>query len=72
VPDLTAEFVWRYELPMFTLLPLAAGLGWTRLLGPRIQPGEIQTGEIQTGEIQTGEIQPGETQSGTTATPRID
>jgi hypothetical protein len=67
VPDLTAEFVWRYELPMFTLLPLAAGLGWTRLLGPR-----IQTGEIQTGEIQGGEIQPGETQSGTTATPRID
>jgi hypothetical protein len=41
VPDLTAEFVWRYELPMFTLLPLAAGLGWTRLRGPRIQPGEI-------------------------------
>ena len=39
VPDLTAEFVWRYELPMVTMLPLAAALGWTRLRGaPEAQP----------------------------------
>ncbi|WP_151082214.1 hypothetical protein [Nocardioides cynanchi] len=40
VPDLTAEFVWRYELPMFTMLPLAAALGWTRLRrAPLARPG---------------------------------
>jgi hypothetical protein len=40
VPDLTAEFVWRYELPVVTMLPLAAALGWTRLRSaPESQPG---------------------------------
>ncbi len=56
VPDFTAEFVWRYELPMFTLLPLGAALGWTRLRGPGTLPDE----------------RPAPTQPGTTATPRID
>ncbi len=31
VPDLTAEFVWRYQLPAVVLLPVAAALSWTRL-----------------------------------------
>jgi hypothetical protein len=43
VPDLTAEFVWRYELPMFTMLPLGAALAWTRLRAPRPQPGTTAT-----------------------------
>lgn len=31
MPDLTAEFVWRYQLPAVVLLPAAAALSWTRL-----------------------------------------
>jgi hypothetical protein len=31
VPDATAEFVWRYQLPAVVLLPMTAALGWTRL-----------------------------------------
>jgi 4-amino-4-deoxy-L-arabinose transferase-like glycosyltransferase len=31
IPDVTAQFVWRYQLPLVTLLPLAAALAWTRL-----------------------------------------
>ena len=31
VPDATAEFVWRYQLPALVLLPMSAALGWTRL-----------------------------------------
>lgn len=31
VPDVTAQFVWRYQLPLVVLLPLSAALGWTRL-----------------------------------------
>jgi 4-amino-4-deoxy-L-arabinose transferase-like glycosyltransferase len=31
VPDATAEFVWRYQLPLVVLLPMSAALGWTRL-----------------------------------------
>lgn len=31
VPDVTAEFVWRYQLPAVALLPAAAALGWTAL-----------------------------------------
>ena len=30
-PTLTAEFVWRYQLPLLVLLPVAAALAWTRL-----------------------------------------
>ena len=30
VPDVTAQFVWRYQLPLVTLLPISAALGWTR------------------------------------------
>jgi hypothetical protein len=33
VPDLTAEFVWRYQLPGLVLLPAAAVLGYTALRG---------------------------------------
>jgi hypothetical protein len=43
VPDVTAEFVWRYELPTFTMLPMAAALAWTRLRAPRRQPGTTAT-----------------------------
>jgi hypothetical protein len=35
VPDVTAEFVWRYQLPLVVLLPLSAALGWTRLRAVR-------------------------------------
>jgi hypothetical protein len=38
VPDVTAQFVWRYQLPLVVLLPLSAALGWTRLRGPVDQP----------------------------------
>jgi hypothetical protein len=31
VPDLTAQFVWRYTLPMMTLVPPAAALAWVQL-----------------------------------------
>ena len=43
VPDVTAEFVWRYQLPLVTMLPLSAALGWTRLRRPRRQPGTTAT-----------------------------
>jgi hypothetical protein len=33
VPDVTAQFVWRYQLPLVVVLPLSAALGWTRLRG---------------------------------------
>jgi hypothetical protein len=44
VPDVTAEFVWRYQLPLVTLIPLSAALGWTRVRG-RVdgQPGTTAT-----------------------------
>jgi hypothetical protein len=35
VPDVTAQFVWRYQLPLVTMLPLSAALGWTRIRGQR-------------------------------------
>jgi hypothetical protein len=31
VTDVTAEFVWRYQLPALVLVPMAAALAWTRL-----------------------------------------
>jgi len=42
VPDVTAEFVWRYQLPAVVLLPAAAALGWTRLRA-RQAPGTVAT-----------------------------
>ena len=39
-PDVTAEFNWRYQLPMVVLLPISAALAWTRLRG---QPGTTAT-----------------------------
>lgn len=35
VPGLTAQFVWRYQLPALVLLPAAAALAWTALRGGR-------------------------------------
>ena len=35
VPDMTLEFVWRYQLPSIVLIPVAAALGWTRLRAAR-------------------------------------
>ena len=37
-PDVTAEFVWRYQLPAILLVPMAAALGWARLRAPRQVP----------------------------------
>ncbi len=34
LPDLTAQFTWRYQLPAIVLLPVAAALAWTRVRGP--------------------------------------
>jgi hypothetical protein len=34
-PDVTAEFVWRYQIPAILLVPMAAALGWARLRAPR-------------------------------------
>jgi hypothetical protein len=31
VPDVTAQFTWRYQLPLLGLLPLSAAASWTRL-----------------------------------------
>ncbi|HEX5089946.1 MAG TPA: phospholipid carrier-dependent glycosyltransferase [Nocardioides sp.] len=41
-PDVTAEFVWRYQLPAILLVPMAAALGWTRMRSPR-QEGTAAT-----------------------------
>lgn len=38
-PDFTAEFTWRYQLPLVILLPIGAALAWTRLR----QPGTTAT-----------------------------
>jgi 4-amino-4-deoxy-L-arabinose transferase-like glycosyltransferase len=38
IPDVTAQFVWRYQLPLVTMLPLSAALGWTRLRSTATQP----------------------------------
>ena len=35
IPDVTAQFVWRYQLPLVVVLPLSAALGWTRLRSDR-------------------------------------
>jgi hypothetical protein len=43
VPDASAEFVWRYQLPLVVLLPMSAALAWTRLRG---QPGTTATPRI--------------------------
>jgi hypothetical protein len=34
-PDVTAEFVWRYQLPAVLLVPMAAAVGWSRLQARR-------------------------------------
>lgn len=45
VPDVTAQFVWRYTLPMLTLVPPAAALAWMQLRGPRAgDPGDPENG----------------------------
>jgi len=42
LPDLTAEFTWRYQLPAVLLVPVAAALGWERLRARR-QSGTTAT-----------------------------
>jgi len=45
IPDVTAQFVWRYQLPLVTILPLSAALAWTRLKpGPAPAPPPAPTG----------------------------
>lgn len=45
-PAVTAQFVWRYQLPALTLVPAAAALGWTMLRrgGGGRQPGSGAAG----------------------------
>ncbi|RLV48182.1 hypothetical protein D9V37_19115 [Nocardioides mangrovicus] len=41
IPDVTAQFTWRYVLPAFVLVPMAAALAWARLAG-RPRPDEAR------------------------------
>ncbi len=43
VPAMTAQFVWRYQLPALALLPAGAALGYTALRGGRNQAGTEAT-----------------------------
>ncbi|MGI8887635.1 MAG: glycosyltransferase family 2 protein, partial [Nocardioidaceae bacterium] len=43
VPDLTAEFTWRYQLPALLLLPAGAALGFTALRGGHADSGTVAT-----------------------------
>jgi hypothetical protein len=49
-PDVTAEFVWRYQLPAILLVPMAAALGWARLRAPRQVP-PVGTVEPYVGQL---------------------
>jgi 4-amino-4-deoxy-L-arabinose transferase-like glycosyltransferase len=43
-PDLTAEFVWRYQLPAIALLPMGAALAFTSMRRePAAQPPTVAT-----------------------------
>lgn len=42
VPDLTAEFTWRYQLPALVLLPMGAALGFAALRGVTATPGSAR------------------------------
>jgi hypothetical protein len=44
VPDLTAEFIWRYQLPALILLPAGAALAWSAISGSR-RRGDLRYGE---------------------------
>jgi 4-amino-4-deoxy-L-arabinose transferase-like glycosyltransferase len=41
-PAVTAEFVWRYQLPAVVLVPMAAALSWTRLRSPAPDPSPAE------------------------------
>ncbi|MBA2573459.1 MAG: hypothetical protein H0V02_01530 [Nocardioidaceae bacterium] len=43
VPDFTAEFTWRYQLPALLLLPAGAALGYTALRGGQLDAGTPAT-----------------------------
>jgi len=46
VPNVTAQFTWRYQLPLTTLLPMAAALAWTRWRAvPKIHPAAARRPE---------------------------
>ena len=50
VPVLTAEFVWRYTLPMLTLVPPAAALAWIQLRGSRVPVAPVRdAGDAEDG-----------------------
>ena len=69
VPDVTAQFVWRYQLPLVTLLPLSAALAWTRLRPePSSQGGA--GGSVRSEETVTDA--PPARQPGTLATASTD
>jgi hypothetical protein len=44
VPDVTAEFTWRYQLPALVLLPAGAALAYTALRGGPSQAGPVSVG----------------------------
>ena len=46
-PFIIADFDWRYELPQFSLIPVAAVLGWLSLTGAGKRAGEQTEQELQ-------------------------
>jgi hypothetical protein len=69
IPDVTAQFVWRYQLPLVTLLPLSAALAWTRLRAEHpSRRGQAPTMTEETTVTQA----PAGAQPGTRATARRD
>jgi hypothetical protein len=49
VPDLTAEFVWRYQLPALILLPAGAALAYTAIRGAQAEPVAAFSGRHRHG-----------------------
>jgi hypothetical protein len=66
VPDVTAQFTWRYQLPLISLLPTAAALGWARLAQRRARPEAERPGTAQAEEPAVVDG------PGTVATPSTD
>lgn len=46
VPELTADFSWRYQLPALALLPPGAALAYTALRGGQVDAGTVATAKI--------------------------
>ncbi len=56
VPDLTADFSWRYQLPALALLPAGAALGFSALRGHQLDPDEVDTDPAAPAQIGSGTV----------------